>query len=89
MKGKVFESYKEAIKIGLQNHMPVEAKLIMAGMLWTDSGPHDSLSVAQYEELIALLGVREKVENFEDAMEYALVGSLDVPGHVQPEGVAG
>lgn len=89
MKGRAFESYREAIEIGLQNGMPVEAKLIMAGMLWTDSGPRDRLSMAQYEELIALLGVREEVESFEDAMEYALVGSLDVPEHVQPEGVGG
>ncbi len=86
---KSFESYKDIIERGLQNDMPVEAKLILTGMMWYSAGPYGDMTHQQYKELEALLGVKEEVERFEDAMEYALVGSLDVPGHVQPEGVAG
>jgi len=71
----IFSSFQERIKLGLQNNIPIEARLIILGEVIYAAERQD-ISPKQARDLEELLGLSQFFQNYLMIREQAIFGEL-------------
>jgi hypothetical protein len=75
MMESIFSSFQERIKLGLQNNIPIEARLIILGEVIYAAERQD-ISPKQARDLEELLGLSQFFQNYLMIREQAIFGEL-------------